>query len=675
MSSTSDMSFELVWQDLGFKVGSKTILENSYGWLRSGQMLALMGPSGAGKSTLLECLIGKRVSSRSGEVFIRGCSLSSAKIAFIPQEDNYFDVLTVRESVMFASKFMNSTRRLNGALDTFSDLSHRNHSCFDAKYHKLLVDEILLKLGLDVCADVRVISCSGGQRKKLSIAQELVAKPSLLILDEPTSGLDSNTCFQVVQLLQQLTESSNGGMAIMATIHQPSTSVFNLFDMIYMISSQGDCMYHGPPALIEPTFSRFGLHVPEIANPADFAIEVAAGNYGMSQLEFLIGIQKREFYSRIPVKSNREKYEIKKIICKKQKFPMVHIWYHFERTVQGKIRDPLVIGLRTLLTIIFPLAMAAVFGSQSGLRGGCPSLPPPEFESKDLDASIATLEAELEESKMNQGLLFFTLLFITFNALLINCITLPKAMKMFVKETYNGWFGSFSFFVGTSLAEAPFDLVLNPSLVILLWEMTGQIPELWRFLSFNLLMIIVNFLSQSFGYIIGTIYMDNPAVVVYLTPLVVVPFMITSGIFVEASSMPLFVRYISQVNFLKYAMECSNIILYGFGRCGTQVGEKLFESRDALSVWLGAFLGTFDEEPSDNSTSEGRVSNKFVGNLVNVLTDKFIAKNGEVQSAVLVDLENNDSQFPTCWIMLIVLMMFKRMVAFYIVKRASKLIK
>lgn len=82
-------------------------------------------------------------------------------------------------------------------------------SSLDAKYRQLLADEVLKKLGLDICADVRVISCSGGQKKCLSIAQE-VTKPSLLILDEPTSGLDSKTCFQILHLLQQLTESSNG---------------------------------------------------------------------------------------------------------------------------------------------------------------------------------------------------------------------------------------------------------------------------------------------------------------------------------------------------------------------------------------------------------------------------------------------------------------------------------
>lgn len=679
MSSTTvtslESSFELFWQDLGFKAGSRTILESSCGWLKSGQMLALMGPSGAGKSTLLECLIGKRVNGRSGEVFIRGSQLENTKVAFIPQEDHYFDVLTVRECVLYASKFMNSTRTLNKKLDPITDPSGRRHLKLDEKYHKLLVDDVLTKLGLDVCADTRVVSCSGGQRKRLSIAQELVGKPSLLILDEPTSGLDSNTCFQVVQLLQQLTDSSNKGMAIMATIHQPSTSVFNLFDMIYMISSKGDCMYYGPPALIELTFSRCGLHVPEFENPADFAIEVAAGIFGQSQLEFLINNHKREFRSRLSENPKKEKLDIKEIISRKENFPSAHIWYHFGRTLQEKLRDPLIIGLRTFLTIIFPLSMAMVFGSNSGLKGGCPALLTADFEPKDLDDSMDLLKAELEESGRNQGLLFFSLLFVTFNALLINCITLPKRMNMFVKETYNGWFGSFSFFLGTSLAEIPFDLVLIPSMVLLLWQLTGQIGEVWRCLSFTLLMILVNFLAQSFGYIIGTIYMNNPAVVVYLTPLVVVPFMITSGIFIEASAMPSFLKFTSEVNFLKYAMESSYLILYGFGRCGTEAGEKLLESRDALGVWLGAFLGTFDEVSGDNSSSKGRVSDKFVANLVDVLTEKFIAKNGQVYSAILVDLDIYDSQYTTCWIMLIVLMLVKRILAFYIVDRASKPIK
>lgn len=121
--------------------------------------------------------------------------------------------------------------------------------------------------------------------------------------------------------------------------------------------------------------------------------------------------------------------------------------------------------------------MAAVFGKHSGLIGGCPLLPPAEFEPSDLDYSMDQVEKEIEESRMNQGLLFFTLLFVTFNALLINCITLPRQMKIFVKETYNGWFGSLSFFLGTSIAEIPFDLVLIPGVVALLWQTTGQVQE------------------------------------------------------------------------------------------------------------------------------------------------------------------------------------------------------
>ena len=146
-SGTSlDSTFELVWKDLGFKAGKKVILRGCSGWLRSGEMLALMGPSGAGKSTLLECLIGKRVSGRSGEVFVRGSRIDDVKVAFIPQEDNYFDVLTVKECVMFASKFMNSTKQLNGNLETISDPSGRRYSSLDAKYHRLLVDEVLKNL-------------------------------------------------------------------------------------------------------------------------------------------------------------------------------------------------------------------------------------------------------------------------------------------------------------------------------------------------------------------------------------------------------------------------------------------------------------------------------------------------------------------------------------------------
>lgn len=133
--------------------------------------------------------------------------------------------------------------------------------------HSQTIDEILTSLNLLHRKKAFANKLSGGERKRLSIALELVANPSILFLDEPTSGLDEVTAAQCIRLLKDLAHQDR---TVICTIHQPSAAMFDLFDNMYLLA-QGQCVYQGTPKTLLPFLSSQSFTCPKYNNPADYS--------------------------------------------------------------------------------------------------------------------------------------------------------------------------------------------------------------------------------------------------------------------------------------------------------------------------------------------------------------------------------------------------------------------
>ncbi len=139
------------------------------------------------------------------------------------------------------------------------------------------MEEVLLELGLKECADTRLGNsnhkgCSGGEKRRTSLAVQLLANPSVLFLDEVTTGLDASTALQLIATLKQLARQ---GRTVIITLHQPRSQMWDLFDNILLLS-EGSLMYSGAKDVCIPYFETLGYPLVAFVNPFEHIIELAA---------------------------------------------------------------------------------------------------------------------------------------------------------------------------------------------------------------------------------------------------------------------------------------------------------------------------------------------------------------------------------------------------------------
>lgn len=212
----------------------------------SGRLIGVMGGSGTGKSTLLSILSGT-LAPDEGQVLINGHDLYAEPealdgvIGLVPQDDLLFDDLTVRQNLSYSARLC------------LADLADEQiEERVDATLHNLGQAEVAeLKVGSPLDKTI-----SGGQRKRLNIALELIREPAVLFADEPTSGLSSTDSYNVMSLLKQ---QALAGKLVIVVIHQPSSDIFKLFDSLWILDKGGRPVFEGNPMEAVATF-RSAIH-------------------------------------------------------------------------------------------------------------------------------------------------------------------------------------------------------------------------------------------------------------------------------------------------------------------------------------------------------------------------------------------------------------------------------
>lgn len=554
--------FYVRWNELSFTVKpkwyqslgnrrQKTILNKLNGYFLSGELIALMGPSGAGKTTLLECLCLKNKDGVSGDIKVVG--KPKIRIAVVPQYDDFLPQFTVTETIFFASRYKNRTY----------DISHRN-----------IVKRVIQQLGLEVCQNNRITRCSGGQKKRVAIAQELVKKPNILILDEPTSGLDSSSCSQTIGVLRQIIDLSSAStpMSIVTTIHQPSAKVMALFDRVYLLAAGGRLAFNGPPSDIIAVLERVNSPCPPFYNPIDHLIEVVAGDYGGDKVDQLI---RMEAARRVCFNQRTEDVSaqpLRKAILYDPCPFRDHLWIHIQRCTFQLLRDPILFSLRIILHFLMAFFFAYLWGTSTGRGAGCPSFNKQSISPISVAISgNLTKDEKLDIDRVNDNLIFSVYggMFTMYAAAMITVLSFPLDVKVLAREYFNGWYSVGTYLAGKITSDAPFQIFCVLMFASISYTMTEQPASdyNWRFVVYAYSLVCLSLLSQTQGLIVGAIFMNSLSASVFVGPLTITPVFLFSGFARRYSRTADYLKPLVKISYFHHAVKTIYGALYGLDRC------------------------------------------------------------------------------------------------------------
>jgi len=302
-----------------------------------GRLIGIMGASGAGKTTLLNVLAGIESPSK-GSIKINGYDINTEKdnihgvIGYVSQDDLLIEELTVYENLYYNAKLC------------FAKLSEED-------LHKRVLD-VLESLGLDQRKDLKVGSVldktiSGGQRKRLNIALELIREPAVMFVDEPTSGLSSRDSENVIDLLKEL---SLKGKLIFVVIHQPSSDIYKMFDKMYIMDTGGFPVFYGNPVRAVTYFKEETNQVDSQRGQCE-----ACGNVNPEQIFNIIEAKVVDEYGQLTNKRKREPEQWNETY--KEKFTLEEVVEVNEEppqnlSIPNKLKQSVIFTTRDLLSKI-----------------------------------------------------------------------------------------------------------------------------------------------------------------------------------------------------------------------------------------------------------------------------------------------------------------------------------
>ncbi|PWN31340.1 uncharacterized protein FA14DRAFT_151646 [Meira miltonrushii] len=493
--------------------GQYHILRGITSYALPGTLNFIIGPSGAGKSSLVDVLAGReKVGTVTGKLSWLSKNESHngfehRLIAVVDQDDsiNLPGFMTVREALQFAA-----------------ELSVPENV---PKHERVrIVDETLQKLGLSQIAnhrigDARSRGISGGERRRLSLAVALVGQPKILIADECTSGLDAFSAQKVITALRDLACGINGGTTIIATLHQPSSQIFDLADRVILLS-RGQTLFDGPPSASLDFCEKSGVPVPRGHNVADHMLALAfEGPEHQKHLRDTV-LPDDFVQSALPIN-------------------------HGSRGSQT---------VTTFITQLHALTARSLLMTKREKTGAIAHILGSAIVSVFIGACFFKVKLDLGGFQNRVGSMFVMTILILFSSLSA-VVGLAKMRLLMMRERANGLYSPWSWVA----AHLTYELVLLRAIptilmVCIIYWMVGLRSSASDFFQFILIMVVFAWVIAIYNMILAA-YIEDLSTAILLAAVYILFNIFMAGFVMSLNSMPSVVKWLRWIVPSKYALE------------------------------------------------------------------------------------------------------------------------
>ncbi|KAJ3284582.1 hypothetical protein HK104_009867 [Borealophlyctis nickersoniae] len=471
---TNETTF--TWQDVVYTVpisgGTKQLLDHVAGWIKPGQMTALMGSSGAGKTTLMDVLSRRKTIGRvDGSILLNGHPLNVAFeriTGYVEQTDVHNPALTVREALQFSARM-------------------RQEASVPLEEKYQYVEQVLEMMEMTPLGDALIGDLDSGlgisveERKRLTIGMELVGKPQILFLDEPTSGLDAQSSYNIIKFLRKLADA---GLPLVCTIHQPSPILFEHFDRLLLLARGGKTVYfgdigHNSQTLLEYYEANGARKCGDDENPAEYILQIigagTAGKVNVDWPEVWKGSQQYQEVQtelarlgqvQMPVDSNPREFATSETYQFIQVYKRLNLVFWRDPTYNmGRFINALIVGL---------------------LNG---------FSFWHLGSSASDLQSRV--------FAVFQILYLGNSIILLAQPQFMKQRQYFRREYASKFYGWRPFAVSMVLVELPYLLVCAALVVVAAYWTAGLETTAERGFYFWISFVLYIFFAVSFGQAIA----------------------------------------------------------------------------------------------------------------------------------------------------------------------------